>query len=162
MLDSRRQHLTLSHRHDSASVWKQQLKLSQVFKKSLSTNIFILDDGSDTAAGVFTHSLSFEHNPQPVIVSYWPFSFSWLKLTNNNWSKSHKSEIFFVFSFLCWLQTVCVCLIQSGLKWTRQLTIVSRRALSGTQRLSSCGYQVIDRKWSITYPVHWCKKYFAQ
>lgn len=37
-----------SHRHDSATVWKQKIKLSQVFKKSLSTNILSLH-GSDTA-----------------------------------------------------------------------------------------------------------------
>lgn len=43
-------------RHDSATVWKHQIKLSQVCKKSLSTNILSLHDGSNSAAGDFIRS----------------------------------------------------------------------------------------------------------
>lgn len=103
-----------SRRHDSAAVWKQQIKLSQVFKKSLSTNKLSLH-GSDTAAGVFTHLLSFEHTPQPVTVFYWPFSFSLLKLTTGNWSNARKSKIFLLF-LICANYKPSLRLIQSGLK----------------------------------------------
>lgn len=113
-----------SRRHNSAAVWKQQIKLSQVFKKSLSTNILSLHDCSDTAAGVFTHMthmLSFEHTPQPVTLFYWPFNFSFLPLTACKQWNAHKSKIF-LFFLICANNKPSLRLIQSGLKWTRQQT----------------------------------------
>lgn len=99
-------------RHDSATEWKQQIKLSRVFQRSPEkAQTASVSNAAAGFAGLITKVLYF----QRASPFHHLFSFSMLPSTTGNYSNAHKSKIFSQLP-VCANAKPSFCLVKSGLK----------------------------------------------